>query len=156
MNAAEVSAIFDRALALKSGQAMKVSVEDKNHAISFRTMLYRERKKLLDKGLSTNIVVSKIEESPEETIVIILNKLPTKIVLIEQDGVETPITLDFGQELAQEAISLTIDPDKERMIRMMYEDFLPREEILDYFKDLNKDEKDLIESLYNKRKGEIK
>ena len=151
MNAAEVSAIFDRALALKPGQAIKISVENKNHAISFRTMLYRERKKLLDKGLSTNIVVSKIEESQGETAVIILNKLPTKMVLIEQDGVETPLTLDFGQELTQEAVLPTTALARERMIRMMYEDSLSQKEILDYFKDLDEDEIALIEELF---KGE--
>jgi len=155
MNAAMVRKIFDSALALETGQALKISVEDKAHALSFRTMFYRERKKLLDRGLSTNVVISEIEELPEETVVTVMAKPQNKITFVDSDGSETSVSLDFGIEPEKgKPLIVDIDPEKERLIKAMYEDQTSKEEIVGYFDyhcPLSEDEKVLIDKLFKNR-----
>ncbi len=46
---------------------------------------------------------------------------------------------------------ISIDPNRERMIKVMHEDNLSQEEISNYFKDLNEAEIALIEELFIKK-----
>ena len=147
MNTLEVAMIFDKALSLKLGQSIEVSVKDKGQAFSLRTMLYRERKKLLEQGQNTNISFSTTVLFSGGAIVSLTNEPPVKIILKEENGKETPLILDFKKKTTS-----LIDQDRERIIRMMYEDALSQKDILDYFKDLKEDEITLIEGLFKEEK----
>lgn len=148
MNVKEVKAIFDKALTMKIGESLKLTIEDRPHAVSFRTMFYRERKKFLDQGGNTGVVVSKILEFPDKAIVVVTNNPPTEIMLVDEHGKETALTLSFGTEPIYKDTTIEIDPGKEKMIKTMIEDNLSKEEILGYFEDLNDGEKALIETLF--------
>ena len=111
-------------------------------------MLYRERAKHLQQGQYANISFSVKVESSGKATVIITHTEPLKMILIDEDGSETPLILDFKKR----EVSSSLNQGKERMIRMMFEDALSRKEILDYFKDLNEDEIALIEELFKEDK----
>ena len=148
MNAKEVKAIFDKALTMKVNESLKLAVEDRPRAVSFRTMFYRERKRFLDQGGNTSVVVSKILEFPDKAIVVVTNNPPIGLILVDEHGKETDLTLSLDADPIYKDTTIEVDPDKEKMIRAMVEDKLPKKEILGYFEDLNEGEKALIETLF--------
>lgn len=97
MNATQVRAIFNKALSLKPKESIKITLPSKGQAVSFRTMLYRERKKLLDQGGQTDLVVSTIEETLGGVVVVTISCLdPLEMFIVSADGVKRPVDLELG------------------------------------------------------------
>ncbi len=96
MNSDMIRAIFKKSLDLSSGQSMDIPVESKEHGFSFRTMFYRERKKFLEHGMHTNLVISSIKELNGVWIATIKCQEPLVITLHNEDGSAEEISLDFG------------------------------------------------------------
>jgi hypothetical protein len=94
--------IFEKALNLTSGQSLDIPIESKAHGMSFRTMFYRERKKFLERGMHTNLVIDSIKEVDGAWVATIKCHIPLIMTLHKEDGSEEKLSLDFGSPLIPE------------------------------------------------------
>ena len=91
-----VKTIFEKALNLTSGQSLDIPIESKEHGLSFRTMFYRERKRFLEQGMHTDLVVGSIKEIDGSWVASIKCQEPLIMTLHKEDGTSEKLPLDFG------------------------------------------------------------
>jgi hypothetical protein len=133
-----IDAHITQALELNKGESLWTLCENLKQAQSLKVKYWRAIKAYKERTkIDPFIMISVREQKNEIFLVLTKQSFFPGSFLMTKDGVKVPLE------------KLTIDPDKERMIRLMREDGLSQEETLSHFQDLNEKEKDLIEELFN-------
>ena len=97
MNIEQVRALTQLTLDLELGETLSIEIPSKNQGLSLRTMFYRERKKLLEKGISLNVVIKliKVDEEDKYCAVFIKEETP-EVVICKADGTRKTVPLETG------------------------------------------------------------
>jgi hypothetical protein len=97
MNIEQVRALTQLTLDLELDETLSIEVPSKNQGLSLRTMFYRERKKLLEKGISLNVVIKLIKiEGKERYCAVFVREETPEVVICKADGTRKTVPLDTG------------------------------------------------------------
>lgn len=104
MNSEQVKDIMKVALDLKKGESMSIEIPSKGQGLSLRTMFYKERLKVLQKGITMNVSLSSIEQRDidKQWIAIFTYEEPLKVTLHKADGSSSVVSLDTRIDSAEE------------------------------------------------------
>jgi len=132
-----MDSLIDQILQADTGESLWIPCNSQRQALSLKVKCWRKLKKYQEvTGEDPHITISIRSQDKETFIVLTKESFSSKAFLLTNQGEKKSLT------------QATTAPDRERMIRMMYEDSISHEEILDYFKDLNEDETALIGELF--------
>lgn len=96
MNKEQVKEIVQIALTLETGESMSIEIPSKNQGLSLRTMFYRERMELLQRGMAFNVSLTDIiqrEEDKQWLAVFTCEEVP-RVTIHKVDGSSSTVSLE--------------------------------------------------------------